>query len=425
MKSAIVAASIMAAGWLAADWQEEMVQKFNVNYDESKIAPYVLPALLAGNDRRITTAADWFNLRRPEILNQLARGMYGRMAPLPDTTTYELLSQKEDALGGKAVRREVRIHFAMHNGRTHDVDVLVYYPKHADGPVPVFMGLNFKGNHAATPETDVRITGQQYRSKPDLSNDARASQTGRWQIEQLIDRNYATVTACYQDFFPDEPDGWERSIYQLFGDYAGKTGADETYTAIGAWSWGLSRLLDFAAAMPELDCHRVIVHGHSRLGKTSLWAGANDLRFYGVITNDSGCGGAALSKRRIGENVKAVTGQFPHWFVKSFAQYSDNEDKLPFDQHMLLALIAPRPLAVASATLDTWADPKGEFLSAVEASKVYALFGSPGLGITEMPAPDVFVTGDISYHIRSGKHDQTPQDWEHYLQIFDRCCQTK
>jgi len=425
MKSAIIAATLTAAGWLAADWQEDMMQKFNINYDESKIAPYVLPPLLESNGQKITTAADWFNLRRPEILNQFTREMYGPMPPVPDATSYELLSQKDDALGGKAVRKEIRIRFAMSDGRTHDVDVLVYCPKNVKGPVPVFMGLNFKGNHATTPETDVRITGQQYRSKPDLSDNARASQTGRWQIEQLIDRNYATVTACYQDFFPDEANGWDRSIYQLFGNYRNVSGAHDTYTAIGAWSWGLSRLLDLTATMPELDRHRVIVHGHSRLGKTSLWAAANDLRFYGVITNDSGCGGAALSKRRIGENVKAITGQFPHWFVKSFARYSENEAELPFDQHMLLALIAPRPLAVASATLDTWADPKGEFLSAVEAGKVYALFGSPGLGITEMPAPNVYVTGDVSYHIRTGKHDQTPADWDHYLQIFDRYCQTK
>ncbi len=425
MKLWFAALMTTAAAWLGAIDQQELIKMFDINYDESLIVPYTLPPLLESNGQPVTTAADWFNVRRLEILNQFTREMYGQMPPLPDATGYELLSQKDDALGGKAVRKEIRIHFAMHNGRTHDVDVLVYSPKNVKGPIPVFMGLNFKGNHATTPETDVRITGQQYRSKPNLSNDARASQTGRWQIEQLIDHNYATVTACYQDFFPDEVDGWSRSIYQLFGDYTGKTGADDNYTAIGAWSWGLSRLLDLTATLPQLDSHRVIVHGHSRLGKTSLWAGANDLRFYGVISNDSGCGGAALSKRVIGENIKAITGQFPHWFVKSFDQYSANEAKLPFDQHMLLALIAPRPLAVASATLDTWADPKGEFLSAVEAGKVYALFGSPGLGVTEMPAPDVFVTNIISYHIRTGKHDQTPEDWEHYLQIFDRYCQNR
>ena len=176
-------------------------------------------------------------------------------------------------------------------------------------------------------------------------------------------------------------------------------------------------MLDCLENEPSVDASKAVVHGHSRLGKTALWAGATDPRFRLVISNDSGCGGAALFKRCFGENLEAILALAPYWFVSGLQRYINNEAALPFDQHWLISLIAPRPVCIASATEDLWADPKGEFLSGVYASEVYRLFGAEGLGTDAMPPPDQPVTGEISYHLRTGKHDQTRGDWLHYWDL--------
>lgn len=383
------------------------------NYDEAKVPAFELPSPLDKPDGgRVGSAFEWQNCRRREVLKLLGDEVYGRMPPRPARLSFELLSCRKDALGNTAVRKEYRIHAAMPGGRKHHFDLLLYLPQNT--VAPVFLGLNFKGNHTTVEETDVRETGL-LRSAPT----PRGESERRWQFRELVRRGYASATVCYYDLFPDSPDGWKNSIYTLFEAYDDQFGAHEHYSAIGAWAWGLSRALDCLEQDPDVDGARVAVHGHSRLGKAALWAGANDQRFGLVISNDSGCAGAALYKRRFGETVADVQGNFPHWFRRSFAEYAGREHAMPFDQHFLMALMAPRPLCIASATEDLWADPKGEFLSGFHAGEVYRLFGAAGLAAEEPPPPDTPITGAISYHLRTGKHDQVMADYQHYLDIAD------
>ena len=229
---------------------------------------------------------------------------------------------------------------------------------------------------------------------------------------------YATVG--YGDIQPDRANTWNQGVIGLTLAPGQQQPGPGEWGTIGAWAWGLSRITDYLANSGDIDLKRLALHGHSRLGKAALWAGAQDQRFGIVISNNSGEGGAALARRWFGETTKRINTSFPHWFNGAFKQYNDNEAKMPVDQHELLALIAPRPLYVASATEDQWADPKGEFLSAYHAGEVYALFGKKGVGVGEQPGPEKPVGNHVAYHLRTGKHDITDYDWDRYLDFADR-----
>jgi hypothetical protein len=329
-------------------------------------------------------------------------------------------------LGGKAIRKEVTIHFEGKNA-PYAVHLLMYLPKGERKPSPVFLGYNFNGNHSIHADPGITLSTAWMRKNGNGNVDHRATEAARgasasrWPVEKLIERGFGLATAYYGDVEPDHKEGWESGVRSFYKkDENGKPLELGDWSAISAWAWGLSRIMDYLETDPDINAEQVALLGHSRLGKTALWAGAKDERFAITISNNSGCGGAALSRRAFGETVQRINTNFPHWFCDQFSYYNSNESALPVDQHELIALMAPRPVYVASAKEDVWADPVGEFTAAREAGVVYELFGKQGVGVESQPELNQPVGDSVGYHIRTGKHDVTDFDWEAYMEFADR-----
>ncbi|MBQ3198469.1 MAG: acetylxylan esterase [Alistipes sp.] len=361
---------------------------------------------------------EWKKVHRPAIMDFFLTDVYGHYPQKQVTPRFELLEQSDKALGGKAIRKQVAIHL---DGMPTPILLLIYQPAGVKGKVPAFVGINFKGNHQVNIDPEIIISDNAPKGK-DLGTDApRGAASSRWPLEEIVGAGYAVATIYRGDVDPDHDDGFKNGIHPLFYR-AGQTKPDaEEWGTIGAWAWGLSRVMDYLEQDKSIDHKRVAVIGHSRLGKTALWAGATDERFAIAISNDSGCGGAALSVRKVGETVAKINKSFPHWFCDNYNKYNENEEALLVDQQGLVALIAPRPVYVASATEDEWADPEGEFLSALYASPVYELYGKKGLAVSSMPKPEQpSIEGYVGYHIRTGKHDITLYDWQQYIKFANQ-----
>jgi hypothetical protein len=396
------------------------------NYDESQVPAYTLPDPLRFEAGHAVASPDQWPARRAELMTLFAEQMYGVMPPAPSKLKYTLLESSDHALDGLATRKQVRIFFGKKN-KMPFMDLLIYLPRAARGPVPIFLAPNFKGNH--TVHTDPAIFLPQSWMANDAEagvTDHRASEKGRgirvnrWSIEMILQRGYGVATVYYGDIDPDYDDGFQNGIHPLFYKKGQHAPEAQEWGSIAAWAWGLSRGLDYLLTDPAVNGERVILMGHSRLGKAAMWAGATDERFAAIISNDSGCGGAAISRRKFGETVQRINTSFPHWFCDNFTAYNDREETLPFDQHQLVALMAPRPVLVCSAVEDQWADPKGEFLSCVGASPVYELLGLKGIGTATMPGLHQLTGSTVGYHIRAGGHDVTEVDWKAYIDFADK-----
>ncbi len=396
------------------------------NYDESKVPDYELPdPLVMCDGRKVTSAKMWRQERRPEVLELFREHMYGR-APVgrPEGMKFEVFDVDKKALGGKATRKQVEVNFTGKKDGS-SMDILMYLPNGRKGAARIFVLLNFQGNHTICDDPAIRITDSWMRAGREGVKDNRATQEARgaaakrFPLNAILDRGFGLATVYYGDIDPDFHDEWKNGVHAEFDPPAGREG--DSWGSICAWAWGLSRAMDYFETDADVDTGHVAVLGHSRLGKTSLWAGAQDERFALVISNDSGCGGAALSRRAYGETVKRINTSFPHWFCDNFKKYNDNEGELPMDQHMLIALMAPRPVYVASADQDLWADPRGEFLAARNACCVYKLLGLDGLKSPEMPPLDSPVQkGLIGYHVRSGGHNLSEYDWQRYMDFAEK-----
>ncbi|MGA0557589.1 acetylxylan esterase [Larkinella sp. VNQ87] len=399
----------------------------DINYDESKVPPYTLPdPLVTKAGKKVTTVRQWETGRRPELLKLFADNLYGRTPERRLKTRYEVRSVDSSALGGTAIRKQISVVWTEYPDLP-SLELLLYVPKNRVGNnrPPVFVGLNYMGNHSITTEPGIALSTHWLPNRPDgkvvnnrATEAARGVQQSRWPLELIISKGYAVATAYYGDLEPDHPEGWKTGIRSVLDPPT--TARPDSWQAIGVWAWGMSRMLDYLETDGLVDAKRAIVIGHSRQGKAALWAGAQDQRFAAVIANESGEGGAALSRRIYGETIERLNSSFPHWFCPQYRSYVNRPEALPVDQHELLALIAPRPLYVASAEGDRWADPKGEFLSARHTDPVYQLYGKKGIGIDTWPSVHQPVGETVRYHLRTGEHDVKRYDWEQFLDFAEK-----
>ena len=317
----------------------------------------------------------------------------------PEKLTFETVKENADAMDGAATLRIVKINYAGEGGEGA-MNLILFIPNKAEKPAPGFLLI----------------------CNRDLGNidPTRDEKSPFWPAEEIVTRGYVAATFFYGDIDPDKDDWFKNGVHGIF-DPKGTERPADAWGSVAAWAWGASRAMDYFETAADIDQKRMAVIGHSRSGKTALWVGAEDERFAMVISNDSGCSGAAFSRRKKGERLKDINARFPHWFCKNYKAFNDKEETLPIHQHQLIALIAPRPVYIASAEGDPWADPEGEFLSGHHATPVYKLFGLVGMDTDKMPPVDEpLAPGHIGYHIRTGKHDLTLYDWQRYMDFADK-----
>lgn len=347
--------------------------------------------------KTITTATDWEQIRRPKILTLFEDNVYGQVPKNFDAIHFNNVREETNVLGGKATLKEIDI-LVTRNTKTVPIHVLLFIPNNVKKPVPVFLTINHR---------DMKTMDVTRGNKDDF-----------WPVEEVVEAGYAMAGFNVKDVAPDSKTDFANGILQKL--YPEQLSMNNGMRALGAWGWGVSRIIDYFETDPTIDARKTVVVGHSRGGKAALWCGAQDQRVAIAIANESGNSGAKISRRNFGESVEAITKNFPYWFCPNYQQYANNEDKLPVDQHMLIALLAPRGVYVSGAEDDDWADNKGQYLSLVEAQPAFRLYGFPLNLPAEMPpVGEQLIQLPIGFHLREGKHDMTLYDWQKFIRFAD------
>jgi dienelactone hydrolase len=374
--------------------------------------------LVMFNGKAVASKEQWEKERRPELKKLFQHYMYGTAPPAPKVVA-KVERTDPKALGGKATLKEIWLTFEGIDGPK--IHLLLVVPNKRSGPAPVFVGMNFCGNHAVLDDPKIHLSTKWiYANQPGVKNNrateaSRGKQKDVWNIEDAIDRGYAVALFYSGDIDPDRADVRE-GVQNHFG-------AKYDWSTIGAWAWGYSRVIDYLVTNSDIDATRIIAVGHSRLGKTTLLAAAFDERIALAIPHQAGCGGTGPS-RAIGnkgaESVKRINTSFPHWFNDRFKQFNDEPERLPFDQHCLIALCAPRPVLLSNAVEDTWANPNGQFELLVAADPVYRLVGAKGVASKTMPKVGTLMDSPLGYWMREGKHSMNRDDWRVFLDFADK-----
>jgi hypothetical protein len=346
--------------------------------------------------------------------------MYGYFPAAPKVQS-KVNREDKSALDGKATLREVTLSLGVKDAP--EIDLLLVIPNQRTGPAPVFAGLHFCGVHSLLSDPKIALPRSRIPGGCD-AQDGRATDLDRgkqidnWSIQQSIDRGYAVAVFYCGDVNPDHADAKDR-VHAYFNAAGVDPSGPHAWGTIAGWAWGLHRVVDYLVTVPEIDPKKIIAIGHSRLGKTALVAAAFDERIALCIPHQAGCGGTAPSRGKVGESVKQINDRFPHWFNGAFKQFNEQVDRLPFDQHCLVALVAPRPVLFTNAMDDQWANPDGQFEMLQAAAPVYQLLGAGGLDSAKRPEPGKLVKSRLGYYIRQGNHSMTADDWKVFIEFAD------
>lgn len=370
------------------------------------------------NGSKVASKQEWLEKRRPELIALFQHYMYGWFPPavqVEGVVTYT----DGHFFNGQATLKLVTLKLA--TAGAPDIHLLLVVPNHRAKPAPIFLGMNFNGNHTLVADTNVPlptswIAGpERYVANNRALEAGRGRETNVWALEQSINRGYAVATYFCGDVEPDTTNatgGVRETIHQ--------PAAPDDWGTIAAWAWGLQRAVDYLMTDPDVDKRHIALVGHSRLGKAAMLAGAFDERVALVVPLQAGCGGTAPSRGTVGESVQRINTSFPHWFCDEFKKFNTQTDRLPFDQDGLIALCAPRPVLFGAAVEDNWANPAGAFDMLKSADKVYRLLGAEGLAAQTMPEINKMVDSNLGFFIRPGKHSMTKLDWRYFLDFADK-----
>ncbi len=386
---------MLASNYIYAQKTDKFMGEI-VNYDETTVPTYTLPALLkTTKGQKVNSIATWEKNRRPEVLSLFEENIYGQLPKTLDSIKFKITNEVIDAMEGRAHLKEIEI-TVWNKGKSIQIPVVLFIPNHLKKAAPVFLLINNRGKRNTDPTRTVKSTF--------------------WPAEMVIDSGYAIAAFHVGDVAPDNKDNYQNGVLKQL--YPEQLTMDNGMKAIGAWAWAASRVMDYFKTDKAVDFKKVAIVGHSRGGKTALWAGAQDQRFAMVFSSCSGNSGASLSRRKYGETVSLINKQFGYWFNNNYKQFSNHEENLPVDQHMLIGLIAPRPIYTTNATQDRWADPQGSYLSLINAKPVYELYDKKVSLSPNMPSINSpIIESSIGYHFREGIHDLNVYDWSNFIRF--------